>query len=307
MLAPMQGLTNRAVREVLSGLSRPDVLFTEFARVRHGGDGPRLDPKDLREARADEGGIPLVVQLIGREAGPLVEAAGEAQRAGAAHLDLNLGCPFGRMNVGSGGALLEHPEALASLLPALRKAIAGSFSVKVRSGHSDPEQIFLLLPLFEDAGVDFLVLHPRTVVQQYEGQADHAITARVVAATRLPVIANGDIRTAEEGRRVLEQTRAAGLMVGRGALADPLLFSRLRGQAAAAPPPAERAVLVRRLLSGVLQRYAAVYCGEAQALAKLGALLTQLEACCPGWSLPLRRLKRAKSLRAFQDLLAGLA
>ena len=231
MLAPMQGVTNPALRSLFAEWARPDVLFTEFLRVRPASAGGPLAPKDLRQARGEEHGVPLVVQLIGSEPAGLIDAAGAAQRAGAVHLNLNLGCPFGRMTSGSGGQLLQRPAQLAPVLTALRAVVEGSLSVKVRSGWDDPEQIFSLLPLFEAAGIDYLVLHPRTVVQHYEGEADHRITARVVEGTRLPVIANGDIRTAEVGRRVLEETGAAGLMLGRGAIADPELFARLRGEA----------------------------------------------------------------------------
>jgi tRNA-dihydrouridine synthase len=180
----MQGVTNRAVRQVFIEWVRPDVVFTEFMRVRPGAvsSAPRLSNVDLQDARATEHGVPLVVQLIGREVAPLVEAARVAQDAGAVHLNLNMGCPYGRMNVGCGGGLLERPEGLPELLHALREAIAGSFSVKVRAGYHDPQQIFSLLPLFEAVGVDFLVLHARTVAQRYEGAADHDLTARVGAA-----------------------------------------------------------------------------------------------------------------------------
>ncbi|MFZ5445354.1 MAG: tRNA-dihydrouridine synthase family protein, partial [Myxococcota bacterium] len=186
MLAPMQGVTNRAVRHVFIEQARPDVVFTEFMRVRPGQEaGARLSRGDLHEARAEEHGVPLVVQLIGRDREPLVEAALVAQEAGAVHLNLNMGCPYGRMNVGCGGGMLERPEALPEILGALREAIVGTFSVKVRAGYADPAQIFSLLPVFEAAGVEFLVLHARTVTQRYEGAADHSITARVVRQTRL--------------------------------------------------------------------------------------------------------------------------
>ena len=85
--------------------------------------------------------------------------------------------------------------------------------------------------------MSFLVLHPRTVVQRYEGQAITAITARVVRETPIPVIANGDIRTAATGLDISEQTGAAGLMAGRGAIADPLLFHRLRERSIQEPDP----------------------------------------------------------------------
>ncbi|MFA6822281.1 MAG: tRNA-dihydrouridine synthase family protein, partial [Geobacter sp.] len=247
MLAPMQGLTNQALRGLFASWVQPDTLFTEFMRVAPGATTKRLSAVDLREMAATEQGIPLVVQLIGHGTEALVSAARIAQDAGAAHINLNLGCPFGRMTTGlTGGGILQRPELLQELVPALRDVISGSFSIKLRAGYDDPQQIFSLLPLFESCAVDFLVLHPRTVLQEYHGLADHTVTARVVRETRLPVIANGDVRTAEAGRRVLEQTGAAGLMLGRGAIADPLLFQRIRGQAPAEPDQAERAALLRR-------------------------------------------------------------
>ncbi|HCF60118.1 MAG TPA: dihydrouridine synthase, partial [Myxococcales bacterium] len=180
MLAPMQSVTNRALRSLFAKWARPDVLFTEFMRVKPSRIGGPLNPKDLREARGEEHGIPLVFQLIGGDPAAVVDAARAAQRAGAAHLNLNVGCPFGRMGAGSGGNLLRRTPVLEAMLAALRAEVTGSLSVKVRAGYDDPEQLFSLLPLFEAAGVDFLVLHPRTVAQAYDGEADHRITARVV-------------------------------------------------------------------------------------------------------------------------------
>lgn len=105
MLAPMQGVTNRAVREVFVDLARPGVVFTEFMRVRHGdGGASRLSAAELEDARPVLKSVPVVVQLIGRDRDPLVDAAKQAQDAGAVHLNLNMGCPWGRLNLGCGGA-----------------------------------------------------------------------------------------------------------------------------------------------------------------------------------------------------------
>ena len=203
MLAPMQGLTNRALRSLFGEWVRPDVMFTEFIRVRPG-SRKVFSRVDHLEAASCSDEIPLVVQIIGKDSEALVATARAAQDEGAIHLNLNLGCPFGRMNTGSaGGALLKHPEGLENRLLALRENIKGSFSVKIRSGYDDPEQIFGLLPIFTDCGVDFIVLHPRTVIQKYSGTADHNLTARVVAATEIPVIANGDVTTTAGGKEVL--------------------------------------------------------------------------------------------------------
>ena len=215
-----------------------------------------------------------------------------------------MGCPYGRMNVGCGGGMLERPEALPEILHALREAIAGTFSIKVRAGYSDPEQIFSLLPLFEETGVDFLVLHARTVEQRYEGAADHSITARVVKQTRLPVIANGDINTAEGGAAVLHQTGAAGLMLGRGAMRDPLLFERLRGRAPATPSPAERVQCHQRYLRALAQQYGALFCGDAQVLSKLKSSLAVMESGDEPKSY--KALRKARTVESFCEAVEQL-
>ncbi|KAB0672545.1 tRNA-dihydrouridine synthase family protein [Oryzomonas sagensis] len=305
MLAPMQGLTNRAMRRLFIDWVRPDTVFTEFMRVNAAAPVRRLSATDLREIAPQEGGVPLVVQLIGHGCEALVSAARSAQAAGAAHINLNLGCPYGRMTSGlTGGGMLQRPELLEEIIFALRNAIRGGFSIKLRAGYDDPNQIFELLPLFEAAGVDFLVLHPRTVIQEYRGAADHGITARVVRQTRLPVVANGDIRTAADGTRLLEESGAVGLMLGRGAIADPLLFQRLRGSAPAEPAKAERAAMLQRYLKELLARYGELFCGETQVLNKVKGVLATFDDA--DFDKAVRQLRKAKTMAAFSARLTEL-
>jgi tRNA-dihydrouridine synthase len=305
MLAPMQGLTNRALRAYFIEHVRPDVIFTEFMRVNTAPAGEHLIAADRRDVASEQDGVPLVVQLVGHGREALVSAARVAQEAGAAHINLNMGCPYGRMGGGrSGGGMLRFPDNLAEVIPALREVISGSFSVKIRTGYDDPDQILSLLPLFESSGVDFLVLHPRTVVQKYDGVADHGVTARVVRETRLPVIANGDIRSAVEGGRVLGETGAAGLMLGRGAIADPALFRRLRGVVNREPSREERRTELDRYLREILIRYGRLFCGDTQVLNKVKEIIAYLDE--PELAKPLKELRRAKTVRTFEAALLGL-
>lgn len=298
MLAPMQGLTNRALRALFAAWVQPDVVFTEFVRVPAHAGGFQLAPRDIRELQPPGGAVSLVVQLFGNHRDNLQAAALAAQAHGVGHVNLNLGCPYGRMVAGeAGGALLRHPDALLTLLVALRQTVVGSLSVKLRAGYQDLQEVFALLPVFEQAEVDFLVLHPRTVVQQYQGAADHSVTAQVVAATRLPVIANGDICTVADGVRVLAQTRAAGLMLGRAAIADPTLFVRLRARELAEPEPAVRQMNFRNYLLELLRRYDELFCGDAQVLQKLKEILPF--ATDPELTETVKRLRRAKTRVAF--------
>ncbi len=304
MLAPMQGLTNRAMRALMVEWVHPDLVFTEFVRVRPGSRRP-MAATDVTEA-GSRFAVEQVVQLIGRKVEALAAAAATAVAAGAVHLNLNLGCPFGRMTANSGGgALLREPAEIREILAALRPLTPGSLSVKTRAGFSDPDEIMSLLDIFAAEQVDFLILHPRTVKQQYKGSADHRITARVVAATPLPVIANGDIRTVDDAERVRELCRPAGLMLGRGALSDPLLFERIRGRAVPSPTVEERAAEIAWFLRRLSESYAEIFCGENQILTKLKAVVSHIRV--EGLDRALRKLLRTGNLTSFFAGLDGLA
>ncbi len=302
MLAPMQGLTNRAMRRVLIDWVQPDTVFTEFVRVSSV-SRKRIARSDRTEAGAAYGGVPLVVQLVGHDVRGLVSATHEVVAAGAQHLNLNMGCPYGRMTTGqTGGAMLRTPEKLPEILVGLREAFTGTFSVKLRAGFDDPRQVFSVLPMFEDAGVDFLVLHPRVVTQKYTGRADHEVTAEVVKSTSLPVIANGDIFTADQGWQVLERTGATGLMLGRGTFADPLLFERLRKRASPQPTADEKIKSFGRLLQKLSIPYGEMYCGEVQVLARLKGVLAAVED--EDLLGLVKELRRIRTLRSFLQRVA---
>ena len=304
MLAPMQGLTNRALRALFIDWVRPDVVFTEFMRVNNVSRN-HLRRSDLADAADTTAAIPLVAQLVGNNSKALIAAARCTEASGVRHINLNLGCPYGRMTSGAtGGAMLQHPDLLAEIIPALRRAISGTFSIKLRAGYDDPEQIFSLLPLLNEAKVDFLVLHPRTVIQRYTGAADHTITRRVVRESPLPVIANGDIRTAIDGLRILEETGAAGLMLGRGAIADPLLFERLRSRRLEEPSLAESLGMLQRYLGEVLARYSELFSGERQILDKLKNVLAYIDT--PALAGPVRKMQRAVSIAALANQIDAL-
>lgn len=304
MLAPLQGLTNRATRSLFIDWVRPDVVFTEFMRVSSVGR-KHLSKNDLKEAASTIGSVPLVAQLVGNNSQALVEAARHAEAAGALHINLNMGCPYGRTASGaSGGAMLQYPGLLAEMLPALRQAISGTFSIKLRAGYQDPEEIFALLPLMAAAEVDFLVLHPRTVKQKYAGKADHTITARVVHETAIPVIANGDIRTAAQGLGILEETGAAGLMLGRGAISDPLLFERLRRHNTQAPTEAETAAMLHRYLKELLRLYSELFCGERQILDKVKNVLSFIDT--PAFAKQVTQMKRTHKLADLAAMIEEL-
>jgi tRNA-dihydrouridine synthase len=297
MLAPMQGLTNRALRSVYADTAKPDLLFTEFVRVR-----PRakqvVTKSDFTEALARAPGVPLIVQVIGSAEEGVIPATRELVERGVEHINVNMGCPFGRMtSVLAGGGMFRSPHTVEPMLKELRAIVPGSLSVKTRTGLDDERQLFDVLPAFENAGVDFLVIHTRTVAQKYRGAANHELSRELVERSSLPVIANGDIRSADKAHHVLEQTGAAGLMLGRGAIADPMLFERIRGRSNASPSPAQRQRELAEHLTRVLRAYAELFCGEAQTLAKFRETLAHFQHIeLRRWARKLGKRKRISEL-----------
>jgi tRNA-dihydrouridine synthase len=302
MLAPMQGLTNRALRAVFGQTVRPDVLFTEFVRVR-----PRaktlITNSDFTEALSTVPGIPLVVQVIGSADEGVVEATRDLVARGVEHINVNMGCPWGRMtSVLAGGGMFRSPETVEPLLTELRRLVPGSLSVKTRTGIDDERQIFKVLSAFENAGIDFLVVHPRTVEQKYRGAANHDLTREIIASSSLTVIASGDVRDEVDAARVLERSGARGLMLGRGAVADPKLFERIRGNAPPRPSGAERKRELAQHLELLLRAYADIFHGDAQILSKFKETLAHVGD--PGLARWIKQLKKRKSVAALATLLA---
>ncbi len=305
MLAPMQGLTNRALRGVFAHTAKPDVLFTEFVRVR-----PRakklIANSDFTEALATVPGIPLVVQVIGCADAGVVQATKDLVARGVQHINVNMGCPFGRMtSVLAGGGMFRRPETVEPMLAQLRKLVPGSLSVKTRTGIDDEQQIFSVLSAFENAGIDFLVVHARTVAQKYKGEANHIVTRDIIRQTSLPVIANGDVRDESSAARVLQQTQAQGLMLGRGAVADPLLFQRIRGQAPPRPTGGPRKRQLACYLEQLLDAYIPIFHGDAQILSKFREPLAHIVD--PDLARWVKRLKKQKRVTELKKMLSEAA
>ena len=303
MLAPMQGLTNRALRQVYATSAKPDVLFTEFVRVR-----PRakvmVAASDFTEALATSPDIPLIVQVIGCAEEGVVAATRELVARGVQHINVNMGCPFGRMtSVLAGGGMFRSPQTVEPMLAELRSIVPGSLSVKTRTGIDDEQQLFNILPAFENAGIDFLIVHSRTVKQKYKGKANHEITQEIVERMSIPVIANGDVCDPVRAREVLSQTGAAGLMIGRGAIADPRLFQRIRGGADAELDPQKHKREVAKHLILLLAAYQDIFCGEAQVLSKFRETLVHFSSTeMHRWG---RKMGKKRTLAEVSEMLAS--
>jgi nifR3 family TIM-barrel protein len=229
----------------------------------------------LRVARDEH---PLAIQIFGSEPSVMAEAAGMVVAAGADIVDINFGCPVRKVTkTGAGATLLDDPARACAIVEAVAGAAGVPVSVKMRRGLENGSRACLEIgPRLVDAGAATLTLHPRSARQMYTGQADHSLTAELVAAVDVPVIASGDITSRARAQTVLATTGAAAVMVGRGAQGNPWALREIVDGDAAEPSreevAAELIVFVRetvrelgeRRASGFLKKFYGWYLGRGR-------------------------------------------
>ena len=227
-LAPMQDVTDLAFMSVITHYGAPDYFFTEFFRVHA---QSHLEQHILRSIDENSTGRPVFAQLIGEDLGHLTRTVTELLRHNVAGIDLNLGCPAPKVykkNVG--GGLLREPAKIAEILGALRAAVPGLLTVKMRIGFDDTVNFERILDLVNEHRVDLLTIHGRTVKEMYRSEVHYDAIARAVGHVRCPVLANGNVTSSARAATVLAETRAAGVMIGRHAIRNPWIFRQCREQ-----------------------------------------------------------------------------
>jgi tRNA-dihydrouridine synthase B len=225
-LAPMQDVTDLPFWRLMARYGGADVYYTEYFRVHATSN---LERHILRSITDNPTGRPVVAQMIGNDIPSLVRTVRELEKYPVAAVDLNLGCPAPVVyRKCAGGGLLREPQRVDSILGALRDAIEGPFTVKTRLGFESPAVFDELLPIFAKHSLDLLTVHGRTVHEMYRSEVHYDFIARAVAAVPCPVLANGNVYSAQKAAEVLTATGARGLMIGRGAIRNPWLFHQIR-------------------------------------------------------------------------------
>ncbi len=222
----MQDVTDLPFMRVMHEYGGADIYVTEYFRVHN---DSRPNAWILRSIDENPTGRPVFAQMIGQDIPALVKTAKALLEHPVAGIDLNLGCPAPVVcNKEAGGGLLRNLPKVDRILGALRDAIPTRFTVKTRIGYHDHAEFPLLLETFRKHAIDALVIHGRTVQERYSTPVHPDCVKMAVEALPCPVIANGNVVDTATGIAYLEQSKAAGLMVGRGAIRNPWLFDQLR-------------------------------------------------------------------------------
>ena len=257
-VAPMAGITDRPFRRLARRFGAA-LAVSEMVSAR-----PELRESRKTRLRLDHAGEsgPVSVQIAGADPQMLAQAARLNVAGGAQIIDINMGCPAKKVcNVQAGSALLENEALVVKILEAVVAAVDVPVTLKIRTGPA-PERrnAVRIARIAEAAGIQALAIHGRTRACAFNGNAEYDTIAEVKSRVRIPVIANGDVQTPEDARRVLELTGADGVMIGRAAQGRPWFFREVAhflatGERLAPPPAREIGDVLVEHLDGLYDLY----------------------------------------------------
>ena len=234
VLAPMEGLLDFVLRDILTRCGGIDRCVSEFVRITNVLLPPRVYQRmvpELQNHGRTRAGVPVRVQLLGSDPACLADNAGLVAALGSHGVDLNFGCPAKVVNRhGGGAALLEDPALLYRIMQAVRQAVPPELpvSAKMRLGFMNDNRAEECALALAEGGADELVIHARTKAEGYHPPAHWERIADLRAVIAIPLIANGEIWTPADARRCRTESACSSLMLGRGMVRDPGLANAIR-------------------------------------------------------------------------------
>lgn len=265
IMAPMAGVTDRAFRQICrdcgAALTVSEMISTRALLFQ--------DKKTRQLLQLAPNEKPGWIQIFGHEPESMAEGAVKAlEISGAELLDINMGCPAPKIvRGGDGSALMRDPKQASAVIRAVVDAVSVPVTVKFRKGWDEESVNYLdFARMVQDSGASAVTLHGRTRTQMYAGQADWDAIAQVKQTLRIPVIANGDVSSPEDARRILAHTGADGVMIGRGALGNPWLFAQCQAMDDGKEIPSSPELVERLRTARVQIELAREYKGERIAM-----------------------------------------
>jgi len=226
VLSPMAGVTDISFRRLLKQRGGIGLTVSEFISV----EGlTRNNPKSKRQMRFYENERPFAVQIFGGQPERMRMAAEMAQEVGADILDVNCGCPAPKVvKHGGGSGLLKDHQRLEEILKAIKKTITIPMTVKIRAGYYDHTiNAIETAKLAEACGAEHIALHGRTREQGYRGLANWDLVKQIKEIVRVPVSGSGDVATIDQALARFRETGCDGVLIGRGAMANPWIFRQI--------------------------------------------------------------------------------
>ena len=226
IMAPLAGITNIAFRKIIKSFGA-GLVYSEMVSDKAIIYGNK---KTLEMLQVDESEHPISMQVFGGDKESIVEAAQFIdQHSNCDIIDINMGCPVNKvLKSDAGSKLLLYPDKIYDIVKATVEAVSKPVTVKIRSGFDfDHINAVEVAKLIEKAGASAIAIHGRTRSQMYEGKADWGIIKQVKDAVSIPVIGNGDVKTAKDAQRMLDETGVDAVMVGRAALGNPWVIQQM--------------------------------------------------------------------------------
>lgn len=312
MLAPMEGVIDHTMRQLLTSLGGIDRCVTEFVRVNDRLLPPRVFRRlcpELDNGGTTASGVPVYVQLLGGKAGVLADNAARTAELGAPGIDLNFGCPAKTVNRSDGGSIiLREPERVYAITAAVRAAVPAQVpvTVKIRLGYEDQALFLDIVRGIEAAGANEITVHARTKRHGYRPPAYWEEIARAREVVALPIIANGEIWSPGDALRCREISGCNDLMLGRGALCRPdlprLVAATQRGESIASLHWPDILPMLLSFLELNLAHYDARYAPNP-----LKQWLVYLRAYFPQAGPLFEQVKRLREPAPIQDVLLAAA
>jgi len=303
-LAPFQGITGQVFRTCYAKhFEGVDAMFTPyFAGINH--DSRLSEKKKIELQNTVENGIPVIPQILSKDAGEIIRFAGILKNLGFTELNWNLGCPYPQVaNKKRGSGMLPYPALVAEILEKVFDKTEINFSIKCRLGYFSPAEIDELVPVFNRFPLKELIIHPRLGKQLYKGSVDKGKFEYIANQLQMPLVYNGDIFTVDNFHAAESQFPDINAwMIGRGLLSDPFLPARIKGLAL----PADKKKQLRKFIENLYLGYRR---SINDSLAIIGFMKEYWRYLSESFEDPhkiLKKIKKTRSFDEYEEIVAGI-